>query len=266
MTPQASRLVVATANVLCSLPEAGAREALGRVLDVEPDLVGLQEWSLARVRLLRETGRAGLVPSMGVRLAAVGPAKTTDYVWSTPVLGGCAVGARADRFDLLGCHSRVVSGVRRADRPGSWLGVEPARVVTVATYHDVLGDETISLVNYHLTPGIQARGCYREDRPLLVAKHRAEVRRLQRYVDEELALGRVVYALGDSNFDGLRLAGLTSSWQGREQEPGTLGPRRKVDDVHGPARPDAVARLSTGSDHQAVVATWEPPTQDSPST
>jgi hypothetical protein len=66
----------------------------------------------------------------------------------------------------------------------------------------------------------------------------------------------VVYAVGDSNLDGLRLPGLTSAWEGREDEPGTLGEgTRKVDDVHGPGPASDVRRLTTPSDHQAVLAT-----------
>jgi len=72
-------------------------------------------------------------------------------------------------------------------------------------------------------------------------------------VSEQLALGHVVLAVGDSNFDGARLAGLTSAWEGREGEPGTLGPRRKVDDVHGPGPASSVTLLATGSDHKAVL-------------
>ncbi|MEP6816177.1 MAG: hypothetical protein ABI873_11560 [Marmoricola sp.] len=124
------------------------------------------------------------------------------------------------------------------------------------TYRDTRSDRTVSLLNYHLVPGVQAGVRYRDDRPVLVSRHRGEVRNLQRLVDDELALGRLVYALGDSNFDGLRIAGLTSAWRGREQAPGTLGPRRKVDDVHGPSRPEALTTLGNASDHRAVVATW----------
>src|SRR3954451_7285008 len=62
-----------------------------------------------------------------------------------------------------------------------------------------------------------------------------------------------VYAMGDSNFDGLRLPGLTSAWEGRESDPGTLGPRRKIDDVFGPGPADSVRLLTSASDHKAVV-------------
>jgi len=62
-----------------------------------------------------------------------------------------------------------------------------------------------------------------------------------------------VYAVGDANFDGLRLNGLTSAWEGRESDPGTLGPRRKIDDVHGPGPAASVTVLTSRSDHKAVI-------------
>jgi hypothetical protein len=79
------------------------------------------------------------------------------------------------------------------------------------------------------------------------------VRNIERLVARHLDLGHVVYAVGDSNYDGLRLSGLMSAWEGREADPGTLGPRRKVDDVHGPGPASAVRLLLNDSDHKAVV-------------
>jgi hypothetical protein len=49
------------------------------------------------------------------------------------------------------------------------------------------------------------------------------------------------------------MQGVTSAWQGRESEPGTLGPRRHVDDVHGPGPATWVVAVETPSDHRAVV-------------
>ncbi|MGI8521918.1 MAG: hypothetical protein ACR2K3_01200 [Nocardioides sp.] len=88
---------------------------------------------------------------------------------------------------------------------------------------------------------------------MLSARHRQEARILSRLVREQLSLGLVVYATGDSNFDGLRIEGLTSAWEGRADDPGTLGLRRKVDDVHGPGPAEAVTLVSTASDHRAIV-------------
>jgi hypothetical protein len=247
-----SQLEVATANVLCTLGLDDAREALAAVLHRSPDLVGLQEWYPSRSGLLRETGRLGPVPQLGGRLPRRGTGPTPDYLWNAPLVGGCVVGARADRFEMVGCRPRLLSGPGRADRPDRWLGVEPPRVATIGVYRDRVSGLTVSLVSYHLAPGVQAGGRYRPDRPVLVSRHRREVRHLERLVQERLSLGHVVFAVGDSNFDGLRIAGLTSAWEGREDEPGTLG-ARKVDDVHGPGLARSVTVLTSRSDHEAVV-------------
>ncbi|MCW2780887.1 MAG: hypothetical protein JWR35_1336 [Marmoricola sp.] len=241
---------VATANVLRTLRVDDARAALGGVLDLAPDLVGLQEWSLRRHRLLRETGSVEIVPRIGIRLGRV---REGSYVWSTPVVGGCPVGARADRFELLTSATRMLDWIGRGEREDRPLKLEPPRFATLAVYRDRQAAQTVSLLNYHLTPGVQVDGKYREDRPLLVARHQREVRNVERLVREQQARGHVVYAVGDSNFDGLRLAGLTSGWSGREDEPGTLGARRKVDDVHASGPAASVTLLSNGSDHKAVI-------------
>lgn len=247
MAPVTSRTVVATANVNRNLGAVDARDALRGVLELEPDLVGLQEWHPWRYRLLAETGSVALPrgPRIGRRRGG--------YVWTMPILGDCVVGARDDRFSLVAARTVGLSRLGRADKPDRWQGLEPPHLATVATYDDRVAGRTVSLVNYHLAPGVQARGAYREDRPLLTARHQEEVRRLQALVDARLALGHTVYAVGDSNFDGLRLPGLTSAWEGRDAEPGTLGARRKIDDVHGPSLPVSVRVLTNASDHKAVV-------------
>jgi hypothetical protein len=248
---------VATANVLYTLGSDDSRRALCEVLDLEPDLVGLQEWYPSRVGLLQETGSVGLVPHVGGRLASRRSRRGPAYIWNAPLVGGCAVGARADRFDLLGCRGRLLSPPGRADRPNRMWGLEPPRFATVAIYRDRLVPRTVCLVDYHLVSGVQSEGVYRSDRPVLVHRHAQEVRRLERLVGGLLAQGHVVHAVGDSNFDGLRLPGLTSAWQGREDAPGTLGPRRHVDDVHGPGPAQSVRSLSTPSDHRALVVRRE---------
>ena len=242
-----SHTVVATANVNRGLGADDARRALRGVLEHEPDLVGLQEWHPWRFRLLAETGSVGLshAPRIGDR--------RSGYLWSMPILGDCVVGARSERFSLVHTHVAALSKPGRADKPDRCLHIEPPHLATVATYDDLIGDRTVSLICFHLVPGVQAKGRYREDRPLLAERHRHEVAQLQALVDERLDLGHTVYAVGDSNFDGLRLSGVTSAWQGREGEPGTLGPRRKVDDVFGPNLPFSVQLLTNASDHKAVL-------------
>lgn len=242
-----SHTVVATANVHRGLGADQARQALRGVLAQEPDLVGLQEWHPWRCALLAETGSVRL--SLGARVAR----SEAGYLWTMPILGDCVVGARSDRFSFV--ESRVVALSRpaRADKPDRWLGIEPPHFATLAVHDDHLTGRRVSLIGYHLVPGVQARGRYREDRPLLVARHRHEVDRLQQLVDRQLALGHTVHAVGDSNFDGLRLGGLTSAWEGRDDDPGTLGAHRKIDDVHGPGPARSVHLLANASDHKAVL-------------
>jgi hypothetical protein len=185
------------------------------------------------------------------------PRPNVGYVWVSPLVGGCVVGARADRFELIACRSRLLGRLGRADRGVRQWSIVPPRFATLGVYHDRQHARIVSLVSFHLTPAVQRGTRYREDRPLLVKAHRKEVADLNRIIAEQLRLGREVYAVGDSNFDGFRLAGLMSGWDGRESEPGTLGPRRKVDDVHGPGRCTSVRVLSTLSDHKAVLMTRE---------
>ena len=232
-------LDVATANIRSSLGAAPARRSLRAVLALAPDLVCLQEWHLPRHRLLRQ------------------PGPVREYLWSVPLVGGCAVGARRDRFALVRWGTRLLSPPGFADRPDRRLGLEPPRIATVALYDDRPSDRGVCLISYHLAPGVQARGRYREDRPVLVGRHRREVRTLEGEVRDQLGRGHLVVAAGDSNFDGLRIDGLGSCWAGRQHEPGTLGPRRKVDDVLGPGRAASVTTLVTESDHVAVIARLE---------
>ena len=248
----AAGTTVATANVLYALGPDNARTALADVLALAPDLVGLQEWYLSRIGLLRETGQVALVPRFGLPLGRRCRG-SGEYLWNQPLLGGCVVGARADRFELQTCQAVPLSAPGRADREDRFCGFEPPRIATVGVYRDQHLGATVALLDYHLVYGVQARGRYRLDRPRLVSRHRREVRRLARLVTHLLAAGHVVHAVGDSNYDGLRLPGLTSAWEGRESAPGTLGPVRHVDDVHGPGRAEMVTLLTTASDHRAVV-------------
>ncbi len=227
-----SRTLVATANVRGTLSRVDARAAVETVLREEPHLVGLQEWGWSRRSLLPRT----------------------DYAWFTPIYGGNAVGARRDRYALLGARVHALAGIGRSDRGARPLPVLAPRVATVAVLNDRLLDRTVSIIDYHLVPGVQARGSYRADRPLLTARHAREVRPLQALVGAALAAGHVTFAVGDSNFHGFRLPGLTSAWEGRSESPGTLGASRRVDDVFGPGPAAAVTLLGTASDHKAVLA------------
>lgn len=244
---------VASANILYKLRPHDAYLALTQVLDDRPDLVGLQEWYVTRLRLLRQFGDVRVVPAPGTQLLR--RPRDPAYHWISAVAGGNVVGARADRFDRISSRVAFVSGFGRSDRPDRALGIEPPRVVTIGVFRDRQIDRTVAMMSYHLTPGVELDTAYIPERPRLQRRHRSDVQRLEKLIAEHQQAGHVVYAVGDSNFDSLRLAGLTSAWEGREHRPGTIGPTtRKLDDVHGPGRATRVTLLTTPSDHKAVVA------------
>lgn len=248
-----STTAVASANILYKLPGRDARAALSQVLAEAPDLVGLQEWYVSRLRILRDFGDVRVVPALGSQLLAR-PAEPA-YHWVSAVAGGNVVGARAERFEPVSARVAFVSGFGRSDRPDRALGIEPPRVVTIGVFRDRVVDRTVAMMSYHLTPGVEVGAAYHPDRPRLQARHRRDVVRLERLISEHQQAGHVVYAVGDSNFDRLRLAGLTSAWEGREHDPGTIGRgTRKLDDVQGPGPATSVTLLTTPSDHKALVA------------
>jgi hypothetical protein len=248
--------VVASANILYKLPIHDARSALTQVLAHDPDLVGLQEWYVSRLRLLREFGQVRVVPPLGSQL--LGRPSDPAYHWVSAVAGGNVVGARAARFEPVSARVAFVSGFGRSDRPERALGIEPPREVTIGVFRDRELPRTVALMSYHLTPGVEVDAAYIPERPRLQRRHRSDVQRLERLVADHRRAGHVVYAVGDSNFDSLRLAGLTSAWEGREHRPGTIGRgTRKLDDVHGPGLAIDVSLLTTPSDHKAVIASRE---------
>jgi endonuclease/exonuclease/phosphatase family metal-dependent hydrolase len=226
-------LVVATANVLGTLRRGEAGAAVAAVLEHQPDLVALQEW---------HPWRAGVLGRFG------------DYEWFTPVLGGCVVGARRERFRTLTRRTWPLSPPGRADRSGRFLGLEPPRRAATTLHLDHRTGAQVLTVSFHLASQVQGRGdAYRADRPVLVARHQREAAALAR-----LVAGRQepTYVCGDSNFHGFGLPGLVSAWRDRADAGGTLGPRRRIDDVLAPEAPLDVLTVATPSDHLAVVARY----------
>lgn len=224
--------LVATANVLRTLDHGDAGRALGDVLAHRPDLVALQEWGPRRRRLLRAD---------------------QAYRWISPLYGENALGLRRDRYDLRGWRHVPVGWLGWADPGARSTPLLPPRTVLLVRLHDRVARQDVSAVVYHLVPGVQRAGALREDRPRLVARHGAEVRRLSALVQRELARDVVVLAAGDGNLDGLAIPGLVSAWEGRRDDPrGTFG-RRKIDDVLGLSPAEDVELLTSGSDHAALL-------------
>lgn len=245
---------VATANILMTLPVATATVALDQVLAEEPDLVALQEWYLPRLAVLRGRGAVRLDPGFGLPSLPVGGSGA--YAWVSTITDGNVVGWRTDRYELLDARTFLNVGPAPSERPDRFLRTEPPRFVATVVLRDRGTGRSVALLSYHLSAGVQAAGAYRPDRPHLAARHRHEVAHVEQEVARLEAAGHAVVVAGDSNFDGLRLAGLTSAWEGREKDPGTHG-SRKIDDVFAQGRATDVARIATASDHVAIVVARE---------
>lgn len=258
---------VLTQNVWVNAPLGVAGAVLGRVLAEEPDIIALQEWPGSRNPLLRQNG--DLVRAPGARrLVRRGPWRPQPgFVWTRPVIGPTGpVGLRADRYELLSCRAETLTGRRRINpTPRHPKAMVPANRATVVVARDHDRAEEVAVVGYHLWAGVQIGGHYSQ-RPgdrARVDGHRDQVAALGRLIEAQLEQGRVVYALGDSNFDGLRLPGVVSAWDGREDDPrgthregGHVG-RRKIDDVFGPGRAQQVELVDhpePAIDHEGVLA------------
>lgn len=256
-----SHTTVATANVRFDLQPDQAGLALDVVLDQGPDLVGLQEWAIARAGGLLRHGRVGPVPGVAsLGWGRSGPGTVGEYHWNVPLVGGCVVGARLERYTPLRARPVLLSLPGRADR-GQGQVVEPGRVATLATYADRVTGRTVTVVSYHLVSGIQRRGRLREDRPVLVARHAHESAVLRRLVRRLLRRGHYVVAVGDSNLDGFTLPGLTSAWAAYDGTAASHGSRR-IDDVFGCGTAESVTVVETPSDHRAVVVRRHDPCSD----
>lgn len=234
--------VVATANVYTGCTRAQAKAAIDAIIDAPdrldaPDALGLQEWGRRRDRILRNLD---------------------GYTHRRSLLGGGPIVLDTARYRVIRHRAAVLAGPGRVDKsPGRRRFLGPS-LATVVIAHDELLDELVAFINYHLTAEVQAAGRYRKDRPLRVARHRREVRRLERLIRRQRAKGRTVYAMGDSNFHGLRLRGLTSAWATPQAQRlgGThAGGSRQIDDVHGPGKADDVTIVRIPGDHDAVIAT-----------
>lgn len=229
---------VATLNMKATIDPDTAAKGLGKVLAKGVDAIGLQEWSRCRGRRVFPRFR--------------------EYTFVRPLTsGGGPVGLRNDRYRIIRCRGVMLAPPGRVDKsPGRrrFLG---ASIATLVVAEDLLTGELVAFINYHLTAEVENdridrdHDGYRDDRPLRVARHKQERRRLERLISRQLAKGRTVYATGDGNLDEMRLRGVTSCWEGR-RPIGTHG-KRSIDDVHGPVRADEVTVVATVSDHDGVV-------------
>lgn len=227
--------VVATANVRDTLDLDRAELALSLVLEHDPDVLALEEWPKGRDHLVKQAG--------------LGQARAPE--------GGGPVTWRKGRYSLVSCKGRTLA---RRELVGHLIGRKsrlPTSIANVTRLHDELTGRDDVVIAFHLTAEIQYAGRYRTDAAhwLRVRRHKRECRRLRRIIRRQFAkVDGNVYALGDTNFDGMELSPLTSCWKGHKG--GSLG-GRAVDIVFASRPADRVETQPTPSDHDAVIVTYK---------
>jgi len=225
---------VCTANIRVTLPRKVAERALDKVLtEARPHIIGVQEWGPGRNpamhRLAHKHGMEW------ARVPGAGP-----IMWD-------------DRYRLVKAEPRRLARAGFMGRlAGRRLTLPDSIAALVILEHK--GRETV-VINVHLTAEVQYGPGYRRTSAhrARVRRHKREVRSLRNIARRQRRKGREVYVVGDFNFDGLRIPGLTSCWLGRNG--GTLG-NRAVDIVFAAYPAARVRTIRTPSDHDAVVATY----------
>lgn len=232
MTTQPAIDRVGTANIRVTLSLEEAIAALLHVLEVgRPGLLGVQEWGHPLVRL----------PD-GYLMARAG--------------GGGPVVYQGERYRLHGIRGVVIAAAQDVGHLAGRRDHLGASILTVAIFDDQETDEAATLANMHLTAEVQLGKVYRADpdHRLRVERHKDERRGIRH---ELAAVAGAAYLVGDTNFDGMKVAGMRSCWDSAPhlEGAGTLG-GRTPDYVYGRGRATHVQVIPTASDHDAVVATY----------
>lgn len=229
-------LRVATANLFKGMPLEKVRAGVDTLYTHGPDVAALQEWVRGRDSVLRDLRRRGLS-------------------FCRPSEGGGPI-VYTSRFSPARCRGVTLA---RRELVGHLPGRKdrlPASIANLTILVDDATDDELAVVNFHLTAEVQYAGRYRRDPAhlLRVRRHKREVRRLTRLARRQRHKGRRVFLCGDTNYDGLRIKGLVSCWEGHAGH--TLGPRA-VDTVFAETPAHSVKTVVTGSDHRAVVVTYK---------
>jgi len=262
---------VASVNMKTTVPGPEAEAGLRSVLELDPEIVALQEWGGARrYAILNKLGRFSIYPQSRSLLPLLPTYRPGEgYLWTRPVGGGGVIGFAATRFEIRWVNTRILVGPGRVDVvPGYRTNLGPSLVNVTIAYDNLIRDEVV-VIDYHLTTHVQASGSYRPEVPKRVARHQAEVAKLQTIAAGHVRAGRRVYVIGDSNYHGLQLDGLVSCWDGVPRVAGgTHGPRR-IDIIHSQHAPGGgdgdgivaplVAIAGTASDHRHPVFDYVDP-------
>lgn len=218
---------VLTANIQKDISEAAAGAALEQALGCA-DLAALQEFKTNRNELLDD------MPGWHIRRGRG---------------GGPPVGVRRAWGRLLKVRRIVLARRRLADRVRGRKSTLPDCVATLGVCRQHGQRRKTALFSIHLPAHVEHWDGPRRD------MHADAVKRLGRAIRWQRVLGRRVRVAGDTNWDEMELPPLVSCWANRKPV-GTLG-GRTVDTVYGDEEADDVRTLNIGSDHRAVVATYQ---------
>lgn len=221
-----------TANILKTLPDKQATEALAIVLGKRPQIVALQEWGSGRGKILRGAGSFTRLPRVRRRMLS----PVDGYAFAAPVTGGPPIGVDATWGEILLVRSIGLAEKRLADR--ATKGVEAViREHATGQIHAVLN---IHLLAHH-------------DRPEQLRAWNEGVGSVQAWAKSWTGYPR--WVLGDVNRHLLDLPPLVSCWHRHPAEK--TGPHGgTIDGVWGNEAADDVRAFRTGSDHAGVVADY----------
>lgn len=224
---------VATANVLVGLGDDQAGAALDRVLRFRPEVVGLQEWSRGRRRVLKGRGVVYRLPRLRKRLGRKLPAQ--GYVFGYPLGGAPPVGVDAAWGELLAVRTVTLDPAR--------AGLRATKACEAIIQEHATGQLHVVL-NLHLLA--------HHDRPAYLAGWKRGKAAAETWVKSWEGYTR--WVLGDTNKHLMVLPPLLSCWHGNKAEP-TLG-RRTIDNIYGESAASSARAVETPSDHDAVVAEY----------
>lgn len=237
MKPPEVRDRIGTANIRYTLSDKAALAAVRKVItEARPEILGLEEWHRPSSVLAQITSRS----YYKVARAEHGPPMLYD----------------ASRYTLLRTRNVTLAPEQHVGFLPGRKTTLPASIATLAIFWDEVLLIEVSAIRFHLTAEVQRGKGYRETVAHLrrVLRHKTERRRLRKVGIRQRRKGRRVYLEGDGNFDGLRLRGFVSCWEGRKPK-GTLG-NRAVDIIFASTPARDVRTIETASDHRAVVAVY----------
>lgn len=231
-------LRVATSNVWVKLNPKQASSVVDEVLAAKPQIVGLQEWSRGRRKILRKNGPAMVFPGAQKVLRRWHLAEkypTAGVVFGYPPIGGQPIGVDSEYGEIIAV--RQIELAKRRKKVRATKGTEALiRVKATGALVPVLN---LHLLAHHNDPAHKAG--WEEGR-------RAAIDWAESWA------GYDCIVMGDTNKDLMDLDGLISCWDGHPQ-PGTFK-GRSIDNIYGRLKAADAFTIRTRSDHDTAVADY----------